>query len=147
MSMIKHKGIYVIRCDKQKQIVVNTITNNALYNIAATLKGNANMEIKYLAFGTGTTIPSVSDTKLANEIGRIPIGAQAQTGSKIVSHFTISSSDYDGTVINEFGIFCGTGANSTTDSGILLSRILAPITKVSGADILIERTDILTQEE
>lgn len=146
MSMIKHKGIYEIKCANQKKVVFNKITNVALETIAKVLKGNSNLEIKYLAFGTGTKQPTSTDSKLQNEIGRIPIGAQAQMGSKIVSNFLISDSQYDGTGINEFGIFCG-NATSVKDSGILLSRILAPITKVSGADILIERTDILTQEE
>ena len=147
MSTIKHKGVYKIIQGENETSIENKITKTAIDNIALVLSGTPNMNIKYLAIGTGTAIPDKTQTKLLNEVGRVPVLNISNANGKVVSNFVITSSEFDGIGISEIGIFCGSEATSAKNSGKMLSRVLASFTKVSNANITIERTDEFITEE
>jgi len=128
----------------RRKIVQNTITDLAKTELAKSLLGlTPNLEIKYLAIGTGTASTSSGDTKLVNEVFRCADEGLESIGNGVIqSSFTIYTTDYNGAV-EEVGIFGGTSAAGTVDTGTLISRILLHETKSAEDDWYFQRLDIL----
>jgi len=109
----------------EEDIVNNRITDIALDKIINLLDNiDPDLDIKYLAIGTGTSPVNNFDTQLDNEIFR----TQAQNSENISTgefetKFTVLESEAVATW-EEIGIFCGNGATSTANTGTMLSRIL-----------------------
>ena len=125
-------------------IIKNLITDVALNKEIGILLGTApNMEIKYMGFGTDNTAPTVSDTQLGSESARFqPTTAFSQVAiGKTSGAFFLTSTDLNGVDIEEIGVFCGSTASSTANSGTLLSRILWSFSKTANDEIEITRID------
>lgn len=136
-------GKYDIYINKKfKESVKNRIMNTVLDQIIEAYQGvNPDLEIKYLALGTSNTSISDTDTVLGAEIFRTPIVTQSKTGTgEIQTDFTVLSTEAIGQ-IEEIGIFGGTSASGTVDTGTLISRILWSHDKTSSEEIAFKRTD------
>ena len=132
----------------RQDLVKNIITDTALDKEIDILIGTApDMQIKYVAFGTDNTAPTASDTTLGSESGRfVPSTAFANTGTGVVQgNFRLTSSDLVGVDIEEIGIFCGSGATASADTGTLMSRILWSFSKTAADEIDIVRTDTVAR--
>jgi len=147
----KHIGKYCITVRNivtraiKKIEIHNQITNLALIELAKPLYADTpDIEIKYLAIGTSSTPPTASDTQLGTEVFRTADVLLGTTGTGIVtSQFTILAAEYAGS-IKEIGIFAGSTATATVDTGILVSRILWDYTKTSAEELLFQRVDTLS---
>lgn len=128
----------------QKDIVKNRIMNVALNESVKPLTGvAADLEIKYLAVGTSNTALADNQTQLVAESVRFePSVSSSITGTGEVStEFTILDTEAQ-VLIEELGIFCGSTATATANTGIMLSRILWTYDKtVSNVEISVRRTD------
>jgi hypothetical protein len=124
----------------------NRLMNAALQELVKPLTGTAaNLEIKYLALGTGTTAVTDNDTSLATEIFRTPdTSLSANATGQITSEFIVLSSDATAT-ISEIGIFGGTSATLTANVGICISRILWHHVKTSTEEITFRRIDTIVR--
>ena len=129
-------------------IIKNIITDVALNKEIEILLGVApDMEIEYMAFGTSNTAPTASDTTLGVESGRFqPTTAFARTSVGVTEgSFFLTSSDLVGVSIREIGVFCGSAATATADTGTMLSRILWSFEKTANDEIEIIRTDTVAR--
>ena len=126
-----------------KTIIKNRVMDSVLNKLAETLIGVApNLELKYLALGTGTTAITDSDTALDTEIFRTAEStAPARTAlGQIETEFMVLDFEAVAT-IEEIGIFVGSGATGSADSGTLLSRILWHYEKTNREEITFKRID------
>lgn len=127
-------------------IIKNIITDVALNKEIEILLGNApDMNIEYIAFGTSNTTPTVSDTQLGSESARYqPTTAFSRTAiGRTEGSVFLTSTDLVGVDIEEIGVFCGSSATSSANTGTLLSRILWSFSKTANDEIEITRTDIV----
>ena len=133
---------------KQEKIK-NTIVNKASELLALLLKSNNSSQkgIEYVAvgtgFGTGTSTspqsPSLSDVKLKQEIFRKTVTSVVNNNSVTFST-TFSDSEAVGQLV-EAGLFGGTVANSSTDSGFLFSyKTFSAWNKPNNAELKIDWT-------
>lgn len=103
------------------------------------------LAIRYMAIGDGTTPVATSNTKLANERYRQQVTAKTLQADRVISMLSISpfvtSANFR---IREIGVFCGSGASQSKDSGFLLARVLVDIDKNSNTILNITRQDIVT---
>jgi hypothetical protein len=120
----------------------NRVMNDVLDQMAELYQGNAaDLEIKYLALGTDNTPVTDTDATLGNEIFRTPIVSQSKVGTgEILTEFIVLDTEAVGN-IEEIGIFGGTGATASADSGALISRILWSKVKSNSEEITFRRTD------
>lgn len=120
-----------------------TFTNAGLNFLRDSLPGqnNANGRITYFAVGTGTTAPSVTDTKLANEVYRAvfqSVGAGG-TGEEHMYGF-VDLAFANGSTLSEAAIFGGPTVTSTANTGIMIARaLLSPtISKTNGLSVTLD---------
>jgi hypothetical protein len=125
------------------EVIRNRITNVAINELADVLVGNApDLEIAYLAVGSSNAPIDDTDTILGSEAFRTqPTAGPTRTATgEITTEFTILDSEAVGQ-IEEIGIFCGSSASLTEDTGILLTRILWSKTKSSTEELTFKRID------
>jgi hypothetical protein len=139
---IKNKNTGLIKCEE----VHNRLMNASLQELVKPLTGTAaNLEIKYLALGTGTTTVTDNDAALATEIFRVAdTSLSANATGQVTSEFVVLDSEAVAT-IEEIGIFGGTSATLTADVGICISRILWHHVKTNSEEITFRRIDTLTR--
>lgn len=126
-----------------EEIINNRVMNAVLNDFADSLTGSAvDLQIKYLALGTGNTAITDSDLVLDTEIFRTaPTSGPTLTGTgEVTTEFYVLDSEAIGQ-IEEIGIFAGSTATVSADSGILLSRILWSRNKTSSEEITFKRID------
>jgi len=101
-----------------------TITNVGHNLIRDGLKGANNPKITYVALGTSSTAPTVSDTKLGAEAFRKAVTSYTNGASvgEVLINLYLSSGDAVGLVIQEVGFYGGNSATSAANSGILLAH-------------------------
>lgn len=137
----KWSGKFVIQTKDGIEVVNNKVMDGALNGLVKALQGTSNIQIKYLALGTSSAAITNTDTKLGNEIFRTPISNQELSGiGELTTDFIVLDSEAVGS-IKEMGIFGGSTATSTKDSGVLISRILWSREKTSSEEINIKRID------
>jgi len=121
----------------------NLITDAGKNLIAQALRDTAfDAEIKYLAWGTGSTAPAASDTTLVTEAGRKQVTSQtAGAGVGETDTVTYLGPDDANVAIAELGWFAGASATATADSGTLIARVLYSKTKTNKESIQVDRTD------
>ena len=132
----------------KEDIVKNIITDIALNKEIGIYAGTApDMQIMYCAFGTDNTAPTASDTTLGSESGRFAVTTATATGGTgiVTTGFYLTASDLVGVNIEEIGIFCGSTATASADTGTLLSRILWSFAKTVNDEIEIVRTDTVAR--
>lgn len=102
------------------------------------------LAIKYFAFGTGTTAPTVNDTQLEAEVYRKQVTQISRpSAANVQSILSLLASECNVT-IREIGVFCGPAATAAANSGNLLSRVSVNIEKNSNIVLNVTRTDICT---
>jgi hypothetical protein len=139
---IKNKSTGEVKTEE----IHNRLMNIALQELVKPLTGTAaNLEIKYLALGTGSTAVTDNDTELDTELFRTTDTSLSATATgQVTSEFVVLDSEATGN-ITEIGIFGGTSATLTADVGILISRILWTHTKTNSEEITFRRIDTLTR--
>lgn len=87
------------------------------------MSGANNPKITYVAIGSGTNTPTSSDTQLQTETFRKAVTTYTSggTGELLISMF-LGPSDAVGTDIEEVGLYGGSSATSTPNSGVLIAR-------------------------
>jgi len=149
INEIGYKGQFVIKVKNKitgettEEIINNRIMNAALNKLVEVLEGNApDLEIKYLAVGTGNTAITDTDTQLATEIFRTePVVDTTRTATgQAETEFVLLDSEAVAQ-IEEIGIFCGSTAGAGANTGTLLSRILWSKNKTNSEEISIKRVD------
>lgn len=127
---------------KEEYSIDNRITNTALDAIINILDNiDPDLNIKFIAIGTDSTPLNDNDTQLGNEIFRSQF---LTSDNDAVGQFTTTFAILDNEAVatwEEIGIFCGDSATSSTNTGIMLSRILFNRTKTSLEEIDITRID------
>ena len=128
--------------NKLEKVIYNKVTDNVIDQLIETLRGTApDMQIKYLALGTNNTAVTGLETQLGTEIFRTPITTQSKVGvGELLTEFIVLDVEAVAT-IEEIGIFGGTTATASANSGTLVSRILWHKVKTSSEEITIRRTD------
>jgi|SRR5271157_1319993 len=101
-------------------------------NFLRDLLGNIQtVGIQQFAWGTSNTTPTLSDTQLNAEAGRKPVTAFLQNSTGIIDVRTLMLGlDGVGTNMQEFGLFGGTAATGSTNTGILVAHALWSHTKL-----------------
>lgn len=114
-----------------------TITNAGLNMLRDALNGVAtNTAVTYVAIGTGSTAPAVTDTQLVAEVFRKRLTAFSNgsaAGETLLTMY-LSPADSGGTVIGEIGWFAGPLASATANTGVLIARGLYSHTHVANAE-------------
>jgi hypothetical protein len=151
-EIIEAKGIFkftftdVESNEVKEEVIVNTLMNDYLDEIIKVLLGTStNYQVKYLAVGTSTASVLTTQSSLGAEFFRTPVEAftKSSTG-QVKNYFRILANEATSSIIREWGIFCGTTASLTSNSGRMMTRILLDYDKTSGLkEVQIERTDIL----
>lgn len=101
-----------------------TITNAGLNLLRDALDGANNAKITYVALGTSSTAPAVTDTLLGAETFRKAVSTYtngASTGEILVSMYLGPNDDVGGN-IQEVGFFGGNTATSSPNTGVLLAH-------------------------
>ena len=132
----------VWRIDNQLMVVNQNIRAQLLMGTYA--GGADGLEIKYFAFGTGNRAVTANDTTLQNEVYRKQITQISNPSVGVVQSVVSLGSQECNYDIKEIGVFVGPDALGTTDSGILLARVLVNIEKNTNMVLNIVRTDTCT---
>jgi len=145
----KWKGYWSIKViDKttrkviEEKIIKNKIMNTALDELLKVLQGGeTDLEIKYMALGTSNTPVTPNELILGSEIFRTPPIAQVKTGiGELTTTFSVLDNEAVAQ-IEEIGIFGGSSAGITMNTGKLISRILWSRNKTSNEEIQFTRID------
>lgn len=120
----------------------NLITDVGKDYLAGMLAGLHSVGIVYMALGSSSTAPASADIRLGAEFFRKAITTQAQTaGTKNLLSRTYVASYEANTAISEIGWYAGPAASGTTDSGVLIARVLYSHTKLVTESLQVDRTD------
>lgn len=146
---LKFKGHWTIEIREQGKVVRtididNQLTNLYKQSVLNQLNGASfdDLEIKYLAVGTGDTPASASDTQLEDEQFR-QIPTTKQLFADYEQTIWVIPTNLGNFTYKEIGVFAG-NATSTADSGMLLSRINVNIEKTSSMEVTFIRRDYVT---
>jgi hypothetical protein len=147
------QGIWKIKViDKNTQKVLeeteikNRIMNAALDELLKVLEGDVpDMNIAYMALGTSNTPLANTQTQLGAEIFRTQPISQNKTGvGELTTVFTVLDSEAVDQ-IEEIGIFGGSTATASADTGLMISRILWSRNKTANEEIQFSRIDRLVR--
>lgn len=103
--------------------------------IAERARGGDTGKITYCAVGTGTNVPSASDTTLQTEVFRKLIASRTRSGYVVTFKAFYNTSEANA-ALKEAGLF-GDDATGTTDSGTLFARVNINRTKNSSQTLTI----------
>lgn len=109
-----------------------TITDTGR-NLCRNASQNTNtLYLKYIAIGTGNSTPSSSQTTLDAEVYRKAITSYTvgSTGQIYINVY-LAAGEAVGVAIGEVGIFGGTSATSSVNTGVMLGRGLYSHTKTN----------------
>lgn len=150
---MKLSGSYdiIIRRADTGEIVGREHVKNQLTVINQTLRDSQLMgaysaaadalQIKYFAFGTGTTQATPQDTKLVNEQYRKQITTLDNPSAGTVESVVSLGTSEANFTITEIGVFCGPDATGSANTGTMLSRVNVSIYKNDSLVVDIVRTD------
>lgn len=128
--------------------LANTYTKGWLNAIRNAWKnaGLADLQIKYMAWGSSNTAESPAHTKLIAEFGRKQITSQANgLDGELVTTVYVSPEEGTETTIRELGWFGGEDATGTKDSGIMVARVRYSRAKTNLESLEIVRTDSMEE--
>lgn len=114
-----------------------TVTNVGLNLLRDAMRNGTSPQIKYFAIGTSSAAPAATDTQLGAEVFRKAITSVDTTGTagEALINGYLAPQDSVGTVIAEWGIFAGSGATGTANSGVLVARGLYAHTHTNSESI------------
>src|SRR5690625_3182086 len=128
----------------ERQHIRNRLTNAGLNMMRDALNGEvSDLELKYLALGDSGTPIDNDDTTLGNERFRTGWISQVKPGTGQLQSTAMVLDNEAVFHIQEIGIFAGSDATETADSGILVSRILWERDKTELESIQFVRTDTI----
>jgi len=106
-------------------VVTLTLTNDGHNYLRDLLLGNDLASPIYFGLGNGTSTPAATQHTLDNEQFRklVTNSLNGGVGEGLINCF-VSDSDAVGLDIEEVAVFCGTTANSSSNSGKMLGRAL-----------------------
>lgn len=109
----------------------NLITTVGLNNIVDAFIG-ADIGPAYHAIGTGTTNPVIGDTTLTAEVSRRSVTSMVRTSSSVTvsTFFPVAECTYN---IKESGVFGGSSASTSPDTGTLISHYLQSYDNTAGS--------------
>lgn len=138
--------------EKIKEIVPlthNLITDVGLNMLRDALKGDVtDLQIKYVALGTGTTAPTNDQTKLVSEKFRKIVtnrNSDPAVPGKLYTELYIADTEANDFRCEEIGWFAGVSATGAANSGIMIARILFSRQKSSTESWTIRRTDTISR--
>ncbi len=120
-------AVHVISHGEVETYYYHNLKTNAYLNLLrdAATGAVSDVKVKYMAWGTDTTSPSSSDTKLGGEAGRKQVTRTVNNSTGVCTVTTvINSIEANGVAIGEFGLYAGAGASSSKDSGVLVARVV-----------------------
>lgn len=127
-----------------REVIKNRLMNNTLNELMKVYIGTTtNLQIKYCAVGTSAAAVTDTQTQLVAESFRTaPTTATVSTGTgQVTTIFNILDTEAL-IIIEEIGIFCGSSATASLNTGTLMSRILWHYDKtVSNVEIQLTRID------
>ena len=140
---IKPSGSDEFILDKTIQ---NTVVDSGLNLLREALRGTVtDAEIKYIAVGTSSASVTTSDTQLGSEIFRKAVFSKSIVGVGQVQTIAILDDMEAVANIQEIGVFAGSTASVTANSGIMISRILYSRNKTNLESLQIQRTDTIAR--
>ncbi|GEM_PF-3454542 len=98
------------------------------------------LEIKYFGFGDNNTPAARTQTALENELYRKQYTVKNVSGNTITTVCSLRSGEAN-FHIKEIGVFCGSLATASFNTGNMLSRVVVDIEKNENFIINITRTD------
>lgn len=120
--------------------IPNLVTTVGKQFIAKRITGQETVGLRYLAIGTGTNAPAITDTKLQTESKRKLLTECAQGDNFFYSSVFLLASECS-IHITEGGLFGGAAASATADSGSLLCRFALDYDNSAlGYDLTIQHT-------
>lgn len=129
---------------EHEKTIQNTIMDVGLNLLRDSIYSNTNdAQIRYIAVGTSSASISTTQTQLGNEVFRKPIYSRSQIGIGSVQSVAILSDTEANVQIEEIGVFAGSTASTTINSGVMISRILYSRNKSNLESIQIQRTDTI----
>ena len=127
-------------------LVPNLLMDVGLNMIRDALNGTVtDLEIKFVALGSSNTAPANGQTQLAAEQFRKPVTAQnvlAGVGA-LETLLYIPEFEANDFMTQEIGWFSGTNASSTTNTGLMIARVLYSRQKNSGEQWTLRRVDTI----
>lgn len=128
------------------QTINNTIMDVGLNFLRDALRGTVtDAEIKYIAVGTSSAAVTTTQTQLGAEIFRKPIYSKSAIATGQLVSIGILTETEAVANIQELGIFAGSTASATTNSGVMISRILYSRNKTNLESIQFQRTDTVAR--
>ncbi len=130
---------------KEEIEIKNTIMSGALDQLFKPLYGaTPDIEVRYIALGTSTATVLTTQTQLGSEIFRVAYATRTTASDwKNTTNFVVLDNEAN-VIIREIGVFGGSTASATTNSGTMISRILWTYDKTaSNIELQIQRTDQL----
>lgn len=148
ISVIGYSGMYKIRIFNkqtgkfQEQEIKNRLMDTVLDELLDVLYDNApDCNVAYLALGTSNIAVADNQTQLGAEAFRTPFTTQTKTGvGELTTVFDVLDSEAV-MQIEEIGIFGGSTATATANSGKMISRILYSKNKTALEEIQFSRID------
>ena len=127
----------------------NMVMDVGLNLLRDLLIGNAaDGEIKYVALGNNATAPGALHTQLLAEQFRKAVTFQAADGStpgKLYTELYLADTEANTFKCEEIGWFAGAAATASTNSGILVARVLYSRQKTNLETWTIRRTDTIAR--
>ena len=124
-AIFRNKKTGKIERVKEYQNLLPTIGRRAVVmQFAGT--NTEELEVKYIAVGTGSTAPSNADTKLEFEVTRKAVGSGTVNGVEASIAAFFSTADIPDKTYLELGAFADggiTASSAAADSGILVSHV------------------------
>lgn len=144
---LKLKGHYDIEIREHGKLVKTISLDNVLTElyrqaVMDSLMQGTSIEVKYFAVGTDDTPATANDTKLGTEVFRSVPTYQEKTTAGLVTTWVLTAEQAN-YYLKEIGVFIGTTASITPDTGIMMSRINIDIQKTSAVEITFRRTDYI----
>jgi hypothetical protein len=140
------EGIFKIKVNGKEEIIFNRVMDTALDEFIKVLQGlSTDMQIKYLALGTSDIAITNTQTTLGAEIFRTQFTTTDKTGIGELTNLAIVQDSEAVASIREIGVFGGSSATSTADTGVLISRILWSRDKTASEEIQFTRIDKITR--
>lgn len=104
--------------------ITMTVTNAGHNLLRDGLQGANTPLITYVAIGSGTTAPAVTDTQLVAETFRKAVTSYANGASagEVLITLYLAPAEAVGGNIEEVGFFGGSTASGTANTGVLLAR-------------------------
>lgn len=156
MEQLKYKGAYLITAkdastgkilwaERFDNLLTQINQQVRVQQLLGTYTGPFDqLQLKYFAFGTGTTAPAVTDTALETEIFRKAITQVTNPAPGVVQTIVSLNTSEANFTIREIGVFAGSDATGTPGSGLLVSRVAVNIQKNSNIILNVVRTDTCT---